>query len=259
MIIRRSLGLALLPVSMALLLIGSVSGGIVLADAQNDNDTDSQAASASVATEELCTWFITNMPANATMAPAAEGSGNNLAGEDEYDGTTFDMVKTEDSDMQVYTSGNLGTGSAEANTECTFYDAKKGFTLTHTVSGTTFTATYGDDDTADTDMNFDIDGTLPLTIDGTENTCFTAADADEEDSGWTLTDSTMSAADSSNDFLSLSYANTAMVNTTSSSDRCDVGIEFRVTVPADMTPSAPGETYTWSGPTITNTVTLPTS
>ena len=259
MIIRRSLGLALLPVSMALLLIGSVSGGIVLADAQSSGDTDSQAASASVATEELCTWFITNMPANATMAPAAAGTGNNSAGEDEYDGTTFDMVKTEGSDMQVYTSGNLGTGSAEANTECTFYSAKKGFTLTQTVSGTTFTASYGDGNTADASMNFDIDATLPLTIDGTENTCFTAADADEVDSGWTLTDSTMSAGDSSNVFLSLSYANTAMVNTTSSSDRCDVGIEFRVTVPADMTPAAPGETYTWSGPNIINTVTLPTS
>lgn len=259
MTFRRSLGLALLPVSMALLLIGSVSGGIVLADAQSDGDTDNQAASASVDTEELCTWFITNMPANATMAPAAEGSGNNVAGEDEYDGTTFDMVKTEASDMQVYTSGNLGAGSAAANTECTFYSAKKGFTLTHTVSGTTFTASYGDSSTADTAMNFDFDASLPLTIDGTENVCFTAADADEVDSGWTLSDSSMDAADSTNAFLSLSYANTAMVNTTESSDRCDVGIEFRVTVPAGMTPSAPGETYTWSGPNIINTVTLPTS
>jgi hypothetical protein len=259
MTIRRSLGLALLPVSMALLLIGSVSGGIVLADAQSDGDTDNQAASASVATEELCTWFITNMPANATMAPAAAGTGNNSAGEDEYDGTTFDMVKTEGSDMQVYTSGNLGTGSAAANTECTFYSTKKGFKLTHTVSGTTFTATYGVSSTADAAMNFDFDSTLPLTIDGTENVCFTAADADEETSGWTLSDSSMTTGASSNDFLLLPHANTAMVNTTESSDRCDVGIEFRVTVPGGMTPSAPGETYTWSGPNIINTVTLPTS
>lgn len=265
---KRMFGLALLPVSCSLIAVSSVAGGIASADdSQNNNDTDSQTASASVATEEVCTWYIANMPANATMTAVAPGSGNNAAGEDEYDGTTFDMAKVESSDMQVYTSGNLGLGSATANTECTFYAAKKGIKITHTLSGVAFNASYYNDGssgptTADTAMNFSLSSGLPFTVDGTKTTCFTAADTDEESDGWTQADSSLyatSSTGSTNEFLSLPYASTAAVNTTSSSDRCDTSITFKVTVPGDMTPTQAGKTYTWAGPNLVNTITLPTS
>ena len=236
-------------------------------DNQNDGDFDNAAASASVATEEACTWYIANMPANATMTASAPGSGNNAEGEDEYDGTTFDMSKVELSDMQVYTSGNLGEGTASSNTECTFYAAKKGITLTHTLSGVAFTAAYytsgsSGGTTADPAMNFNLASGTPLTVDGAKTTCYTAADVDEVTDGWTQADSVLYATSetgSTNVFLQLPYSSTAAVNTTSSSDRCDTSITFQLTVPASMTPSSPGKTYTWSGPNLVNTVTLPTS
>jgi hypothetical protein len=268
--IRRVFGLTLMPVSCSLIAISSVAGGIASAvdnDISGDEAAINQAASASVATEEVCTWWVANMPANATMTAVAPGSGNNSAGEDEYDGTTFDMAKVESSDMQVYTSGNLGEGTATSNTECTFYAAKKGIAITHTLSGIAFTASYYNSGTsgattADTAMDFDLSSSLPFTVDGTKTTCFTAADADEADDGWTQADSTLystTSTGSTNVFLTLPYASTAAVNTTSSSDRCDTSITFAVTVPGDMTPSQAGKTYVWSGPNLVNTITLPTS
>ena len=265
--IRKIFGIALVPAAVSLIAASSLGGAMVSADDQQlGNDTDNAAASASVATEEECTWYIANMPANATMTAADPGTGNNAAGEDEYDGTTFDMIKEESSDMQVYTSGNLGTGTATSNTECTFYANKKGITLTHTLSGVAFTAAYYNSGssgatTADTAMNFSLSSSLPLTVDGTKTTCYTAADADEEEDGWTQQDSALyatSATGSTNTFLQLPYDSTAAVNTTSSSDRCDTSITFQLTVPGAMTPSQPGKTYTWSGPNLINTVTLPT-
>jgi len=248
--------------------ISSLAGGIASADdSQGNGDVDEQTASASVATEEVCTWWIANMPANATMTAVLPGSGNNSAGEDEYDGTTFDMAKVVDSDMQVYTSGNLGEGTAAANTECTFYAAKKGITITHTLSAIAFAAAYYNSGssgptTADGAMDFSLSSSLPFLVDGTKTTCWTAANADEESDGWTQTDSSLyatSSTGSTNAFLSLPYASTAAVNTTLSSDRCDTLITFAVTVPGDMTPTQPGKTYVWAGPDLVNTITLPTS
>jgi len=268
MSIRKVLGLALVPVSCSMIAISSLAGGIASADDSQDNgEADTQTASASVATEEVCTWWIANMPANATMTAVAPGSGNNSAGEDEYDGTSFDMAKVSGSDMQVYTSGNLGEGTAAANTECTFYAAKKGITITHTVSALAFEASYYNTGssgatTADAAMNFSLSSSLPFSVDGTKTTCWTAADADEADDGWTQTDSSLyatSSTGSSNVFLSLPYASTAAVNTTTSSDRCDTSITFAVTVPGNMTPSQAGKTYVWTGPNLVNTITLPTS
>jgi len=266
--IRKIFGIALVPAAVSLIAASSLGGAMVSADdSQNNGDSDTAAASASVATEEVCTWYIANMPANATMTAAAPGTGNNAADEDEYDGTTFDMSKVELSDMQVYTSGNLGTGSASVNTECTFYAAKKGITLTHTLSGVAFTAAYYNSGssgptTADAAMNFSLASGAPLTVDGTKTTCFTAADADEVTDGWTQADSSLyatSSTGSSNVFLELPYSSTAAVNTTTSSDRCDTSITFLLTVPGSMTPTQAGKTYTWSGPNLVNTVTLPTS
>lgn len=268
MSIRKVLGLALVPVSCSMIAISSLAGGIASADDSQENDeADTQAASASVATEEVCTWWIANMPANATMTAVLPGSGNNSAGEDEYDGTTFDMAKVVDSDMQVYTSGNLGEGTAAANTECTFYAAKKGITITHTLSAVAFAASYYNSGgsgptTADTAMDFSLSSSLPFSVDGTKTTCWTAANADEADDGWTQADSSLyatSSTGSTNAFLSLPYASTAAVNTTSSSDRCDTSITFAVTVPGSMTPTQPGKTYVWAGPNLVNTITLPTS
>lgn len=266
--IRKIFGIALVPAAVSLIAASSLGGAMVSADDQQlGNDTDNAAASASVATEELCTWYIANMPANATMTAAAPGTGNNAVGEDEYDGTTFDMSKAELNDMQVYTSGNLGSGTAADNTECTFYAAKKGITLTHTLSDVAFTAAYynsgsSGETTADAAMNFSLSSSLPLTVDGEKTTCFTAADADEEEDGWTQTDSALYATSdtgATNIFLRLPYDSTAAVNTTTSSDRCDTSITFKLTVPGSMTPTQPGKTYTWSGPNLVNTVTLPTS
>ncbi|MFM8956003.1 MAG: hypothetical protein ACKOJH_00910 [Actinomycetota bacterium] len=201
------------------------------------------------------------------MTAVAPGSGNNSAAEDEYDGTTFDMAKVEGTDMQVYTSGNLGEGTAATNTECTFYAAKKGVKITHTLSGIAFTASsYNSGSsgatTADAAMNFSLSSGLPFTVDGTKTTCWTAANADEGDDGWTQTDSSLyatSSTGSTNEFLSLAYASTAAVNTVLSSDRCDTSIRFAVTVPGNMTPTRAGKTYTWAGPNLVNTITLPTS
>ena len=266
--IRKIFGIALVPAAVSLIAASSLGGAMVSADDnQNNGDVDNAAASASVATEEICTWWIANMPANATMTASPAGTGNNAADEDEYDGTSFDMRKVELSDMQVYTSGNLGEGTASSNTECTFYAAKKGFTLTHTLSGVAFTAAYYNSGssgptTADTAMNFSLAAETPVTVDGTKTTCFTAANADEADDGWTQADSSLyatSSTGSSNVFLQLPYSSTAAVNTTSSSDRCDTSITFRLTVPGSMTPTQAGKTYTWSGPNLVNTVTLPTS
>jgi len=266
--IKRMFGLALLPVSCSLIAVSSVAGGIASAnDSQGDGDTDQQAASASVATEEVCTWYIAGMPANATMTAVAPNSGNNSADEDEYDGTSFDMARVVGTDMQVYTSGNLGAGTASANTECTFYAAKKGIKITHTLSGIAFTASSYDSGssgatTADAAMNFNLSADLPFTVDGTKTTCWTAADADEDVDGWTQNDSSLYATTStgsSNEFLSLPYASTAAVNTTTSSDRCDTSITFKVTIPGGMTPTRAGKTYTWAGPNLINTITLPQS
>lgn len=266
--IRKIFGIALVPAAVSLIAASSLGGAMVSADdSQDDGESDTAAASASVATEEVCTWYIASMPANATMTAAAPGTGNNAADEDEYDGTTFDMSKVELSDMQVYTSGNLGTGSASSNTECTFYASKKGITLTHTLSGIAFTAAYYNSGssgptTADAAMNFSLASGAPLTVDGTKTTCFTAADADEVADGWTQADSSLyatTATGSTNVFLQLPYASTAAVNTTTSSDRCDTSISFLLTVPGSMTPTQAGKTYTWSGPNLVNTVTLPTS
>ncbi|MFM9141645.1 MAG: hypothetical protein ACKOOK_02135, partial [Actinomycetota bacterium] len=95
--------------------------------ASSQNGSDSETTS-TVDSQEKCTWFLTGIQASISLDVTGGGTGG------KYDGTELTLGKAADAALTVYTSGNQGGGTAEANTECTFYNGKTGISVSNSIS-----------------------------------------------------------------------------------------------------------------------------
>lgn len=238
---------ALLAASAALTATASSSNE---AGGQNNSSTSTTSV---VDSQEQCTWFLTGIQNSLTLEVASGGTSG------KYDGTEMVLQKASPADITAYTSGNLAAGTADANTECTFYNSKTGITIGNSIEA--YAVTAENTVAADEAMGYNLSVSNPLKVTYTEGTCWNNGDTDQAENDWTVASSAINmyaAGTNSGDVMSLSYANTQQVNSTSASERCSASYVVELKIPANLEPDRPGDDHTFTGPSLKYSVTLPT-
>ena len=240
-----------------LLLIGAsafTAGASYSDNTAGSQDGATSATTSTVDSQEKCTWYLSGIQASISLDVTAGGTGG------KYDGTEMTLGKSTDADLTVYTSGNQGAGTADANTECTFYNGKTGISVSNSISS--YSVSAGDTEGADAAMNFNLSLTNPLKITYAETVCWNGGDADVSPNDWTVNTSAINMygeGHNSGSVMSLLYADTLQVNTTIVSERCSAGSSYELKVPAGLEPTRPGNDITFTGPSVSFDVTLPNS
>jgi len=240
-----------------LLLVGAsaLSAGVSYSDeTAAESDSDASATTSTVDSQEKCTWYLTGIQASISLDVLSGGTGG------KYDGTEMVLEKGADSDLTVYTSGNQGTGSASANSECTFYNGKTGVSVSNSID--TYTVTAVDTLGADTNMNYSLSVTNPLKVTYTETTCWNNGNTDALENAWTNNASAInmySAENASGSVMVLALVDTLQVNDESVSERCSASSVYQLKIPAGKEPTRPGDNITFTGPSVVFDVTLPNS
>lgn len=234
--IKKIAGVALVAVSGLVL---SLSANFATASAQNAS------TSSSVVTEELCTWYMLGAPSSITLAPASEGT--------EYEGDAIEVSDTFDSiggeDLNVYSSGNVTSGSRSTYGNCTFYSAPTRPTVTMSIASDSFTASAATGG-ADSSMNFVASTGNELDVDQSSSCA----------AKWTATDLALKSSALSGDLITISTIGDVDSRVTGTgNDRCSADFTVKINIPAGKTPTYPGQTYSWSGPTFTTALTTSNS
>ena len=229
---------------LGLLLVSSLSPSAAIGQGQEE-DSESSNSTASVEIEAECKWFVYNVPASVSLSPDGEAkyTGNELA------------LKATATDITIRKSGS--DAGADSFSDCSFFGNKTFPTLNAEVGGTDFNATYGDQDTEDTGMDFTInqDGESGFKLDASEcdsNTDVWSHPNNSNDGQYFLTESftdstllTMTSLSNVNNFLTAEDDNT---------QECVTDLDYEVMIPADLEPSKPSETYNYEGPSVEITV-----
>lgn len=217
----------------AFFLSGSSLVAIPLANAELMN------TSSVISTQELCTWFVDDLPTTVTLS--------NVDPDAEYEGVDFEVSENPDASLKVYVSGNLDTGTFDANTECTWYN-------TDAIDGIEITLTVSSDDVAstpDSSLDFSL-ADNPYGISQTQLTCENKSVTGE----WSTNNQSLYSGAVNSPLATLAQADTSKVlaDAQDPSDRCSLDLTFELTIPGDMTPASPGEGYTFDLPAVTWTV-----
>jgi len=240
-----------------LLLVGAsaLSAGVSYSDdTAAESDGGNSTTTSTVDSQEKCTWYLTGIQASISLDVLSGGTN------DKYDGTEMTLEKDAATDLTVYTSGNQGTGAADGNTECTFYNAKTGVSVSNSIA--TYGVTARDTIGADDSMNYDLSPTNPLKVTYAETICWSNGTADNPTNAWTVNESPIdmySALHTDGNVMSLAIGDTLQVNTSSLSERCSASSVYQLKIPAGKEPSRPGNDITFTGPSVVFDVTLPNS
>lgn len=201
--------------------------------------------SSEIVTEEECTWKMMNAPSSLALTPAVAGT--------EYEGVALDISATT-TDFDVHSTGNLDTTPAlDSHNECTFYGTGNVTRpiVSMAIGDGDFTATYDDSGTATADAGLD----FALDADNALDIAWSAGDCDAI---WTQSGLNLHATALTGTLVTIPLINDVTDpvadGLAGSNDRCVDDIGFTVTIPANMKPDAPGKTYTWTGPTLTTTL-----
>lgn len=194
----------------------------------------------SVVTEELCTWYMLGAPSSIALVPAGEGV--------EYQGDEIEVSKSflasDEADLNVYSSGNVTEGDRETYGSCTFYSAPTRPIVTMSIEDANFTAQAASGG-ADSTMNFDAENTNGLLVDQT-GTC---------DAKWNKADLDLKSGALSGTPMTISTLSNVDDRVTDSNDRCSVNFTVKINIPGGKTPTYPGQTYSWEGPSFTTALT----
>lgn len=231
--------------------LGLGSGVVANATGIDDDSAQTSPSNSTVLTEEQCTWFMIGAPTSITMVPGFEEDGETPL---EYTGNDLAIEATMADDINVYSSGNLGTGTATTNSECSFYTPRESPVLTWSITGADFVASYEDEGVSNTDapLDFELSAEKPLTIDLQEKVA-------ETDS----LDGTCDAIFEVNDLdlyigalngIGVTIPTVSDVTNpvpTDGGDRCETSVRVATIIQGIETqPAAPGLDYTWTGPTV---------
>ena len=250
---RRLLAAFLAPIAL-LALAFSISSttafgevGVTQQSADGSQDLDSQTTGIEMPVRPWCGWIALTGANDAIALEPAAGQDTT------YDGDAIDLeavgqeyaikVAPVDQDPESV----LASFTLEADNACSWFASSEvnGVNVSTTLDVNTFTA--GSDkntlEVEDTTMDFT---TLDqnLVIDNTSVTC----DADFSFSGSPLTVSDLSSATTGSNVVSMSA-----IDTTTNS-YCSWTSDYSVTIPSELKPMFGNSTYTYIGPTVTNTM-----
>jgi hypothetical protein len=206
--------------------------------------TDATTAT-SVVTEELCTWYMLGAPSSIALAPAVAGT--------EYEGDAIEVSKSfdaaENADLNVYSSGNVTEGTRTTYGNCTFYSAPQKPTVTMSIADADFSATAAIGG-VDAPMDFSASTGNEFKIDQTSSCAVK----------WTATDLALKTGSLSATFLTIpTLADVDARVTGTGNDRCSADFTIKINIPANKTPTYPGQSYSWSGPAFTTALTTSAS
>jgi hypothetical protein len=133
-------------------------------------------------------------------------------------------------------------------------------TADFSAAGFTAVATSG----ADVNMDFDQSVLKPLVLDLTGGTCRTPGNDGTGADAWTVgPDVTMTGtgALTAQPLMTHAIADTTAIplDAAESNDKCNASMSLSVTIPAGKTPLYAGETYTFTGPTMTTNIDIDTT
>lgn len=193
----------------------------------------SNTTGSTVGTVPQCAWHLEGV--SGTVALTHEDATK-------YSGTSY-AISGSTSEVKTYVADQDATAIATDTSACSWYNSKKGASVTVSTSGTpAFTSSsFGAEDTS---MNFILDGTANKLTANVTPTC---------SSPW----STPSAGD--NDIYAghLSGPATSLaLGSTSTISSCTYSVTYSTAVPAGKQPLHAGSNYAMSGPSLTTTLTL---
>ncbi len=226
-------------------------GSGIVANAEDIADDTAQGAdtNSTVLTEEQCTWFMVGAPSAINMVPGVETDGETPI---EYTGEDLSISASLD-EISVYSSGNLGTGTKDATTECSFYTPVTSPVITWSAQDPSFTATYlsGGVPTNDTGLDFELSESKPLTVDLEEKVAGTTAI--NCDDSFEVNDLNLYALSLTGVGLTIpTVSDVTSPVATGEGDLCTTKLSIATTIPGgeNLKPEAPGVDYTWTGPTL---------
>ena len=117
---------------------------------------------------------------------------------------------------------------------------------------------------ADTNMDFEQSAAYPLLLALTKGTCRTPGNAGAGVDAWTVgPDVSMESTDAltAQPLMTHAIADTTAIplDAEESNDKCNASMSLSVTIPAGKTPLYAGETYTFTGPTMTTNIDIDTT
>ncbi len=226
-----------LPVSALLIILGTQSGVGAFATGIDGEPATPITTAASADTILQCGWRISGVESSIALANAEPTL--------EYVGSEYTLTGS-DTGIKIHLSGNASEG-----TRCSFYNDYKGAQVKVSWDGTTFTGS------PDNSLNWTVTD-KPLAIAYTDADCVAAwttepalTIAAEFAAGGEVVPALIpaTAVDSSEE-----YAPDAVTGATFPS--CGFSASYSTAIPAGKTPSSPGTTYSFAGPTLTSTLVL---
>jgi hypothetical protein len=233
--------------------------------------------SSEVPTNLWCAWYVTGMDADVSLYPISGLEKSQIedilstpitdADLTEYDGSALELTGYSlgtEALVAGYVASDIpsisdrkdefGDATSPDPYDCSWYNSEQGFTSTVSVdnaAGTNpnFVAFYGATPTADPGMDFGLTGS----DDGIAIT-FIQDPLENCDDGFALAlSATIEDADpmTTIEVASVLYSAELLTDLT-----CMWDTKFVVTMPSLLTPAAPGEKYSFTGPTLKTTVTL---
>jgi len=201
--------------------------------------------SSSVVTEELCEWQIFAVPADFAVS----------SGGAEYVGEILPLTAVAQT-VNVYVTGNeQATPSAADNTACAFYtEVDPGFktrpTVVMSVGTGEFAATYPGVDDAVTE-----DGGMSFTLNDSPLKITSTLPASCIEDNWAATNLSLGVSGSGVNMEIPLIANIDNVQAENGGQRCTNSFVASIDIPGDVMPLGPGKTYSYSGITLTTTLT----
>jgi hypothetical protein len=232
--------IAILPLAASLTFFGLQAVTASFADTIAGSEGIPASTGADADTLEDCEWYLNGV--DTTLSLEAESDL-------EYVGDNYTLA-IEDTDINVYFSG---TSTPDAR--CSFYDDVQGARVAVSWDGISFVA-GGGDTSLDWDLGdaLETEGTSALEIEYATGTicdaAFTSGLTAEITSGAT----TPQIPASIGNLATAGFDPTALTGATFA--KCNLDASYSVVMPGGRTPANPGTGYTFTGPTLTTTITV---
>jgi hypothetical protein len=214
------------------------AAGLVLTLSTSASAAISSGTGSTVGTIPLCAWTLKGVSGNIALTNADYELSNTNT--NKYQGVAYPLVgKT--TDVEIYVSDPTLTTSQTDTSNCSWYGAAKGGSVTVTTDADPKFTSSRTGNPLDNSMGFPLDGSNKLGGLAAIGIC----------TGWTkatvadvFTNSTISAP------IALAKGDTDTVST------CTYSVTYSTTIPANQNPTAPGEDYVLVGPRMTTTLVI---
>ena len=233
---KKALASGALAISLGALALGvaGVSPALATSQATDPSGGGDTQLSASTETGPWCGWYLTDVSAELELVPV------NVE-ETTYVGTAIDLTVTDPLGLSAFVGGSESHSDDTSN--CSWYGDtnKQAVEVSVTADSANFMATpfLGDPDTS-MDFSLDSDNRLTITV---------AADTDFCN-GFFVTDLTYIYGES----LTATPIESAVFTEVGTTDRCDWEVTYSTSIPAGLVPTYGGDTYVYTGPTLTTTL-----